>query len=124
MEDKPMRRWLLSALLVGVVCNPVAAQNQHPNQARGFNANGVYSTFDIDHINTFNGNLVVTIPIGQTYPVNGKLSYSLNLVYNSNVWSPREVCPNTVSVTQLSSTFLTLWTRKIGGTSITIITET
>jgi len=119
-----VRSLLIAIFVVLLTSSLVAAQNQHPNQARGFNANGVYSTFDIDHINTFNGNLVVTIPLGQTYPVNGKLSYSLNLVYNSNVWSPREVCPNTVSQSQLSSTFLSLWTRRLFGTTITLITET
>jgi RHS repeat-associated protein len=87
---------LLIVVIIISLSNYNRAQNQHPNQARGFNSNGVYSSFDIDHINTFNGNLVVTIPIGQSYPVNGSLSYSLSLVYNSNAWSPREVCPQTI----------------------------
>jgi RHS repeat-associated protein len=90
-----------------------AAQNQHPNQARGFNANGVYSAGDVDHVNLFNGNLTTTIPVGQPYPVNGQLSYSFTLVYNSNPWSPREVCPTTVDLSQQSSTFLSIQPRVV-----------
>ena len=118
-----MRRWLLTALLAVIVCSPATGQNQHPNQARGFNANGVYSSFDIDHINTFNGNLVITVPLGRTYPVNSDLSYSLHLIYNSNAWSPREVCPDTVDQTQLSSTFLSVFSRVVfrsGRGSVTV----
>ncbi|HSS18884.1 MAG TPA: RHS repeat-associated core domain-containing protein [Pyrinomonadaceae bacterium] len=100
----------LSALLL-FCAGIVEAQTQHPNQARGFNANGVYSSNDLDHINLFNGNLTVAIPVGQPYPVNGQLSYSFSLVYNSSQWSPREVCPTTVDQTQLSSVFFSLQAR-------------
>lgn len=68
------------------------AQSQHTNNARGFNANGAYASYDIDHINLFNGNLLITIPIGQRYPVNGNLSYQFNLVYNSFIWSYESTC--------------------------------
>lgn len=116
LEETHVRttRLLLVVLIALLLAADLAAQNQHPNQVRGFNSNGVYSSFGIDHINTFNGNLVVTIPIGQNYPVNGGLSYSLKLVYNSNVWSPREVCPDTVDLTQMSSTLLSVIGRVIG----------
>ncbi|MDY7094541.1 MAG: hypothetical protein SX243_16340, partial [Acidobacteriota bacterium] len=59
---------------------------QHPTQERGFSPERAYQQEDLDSINLFNGNLTVTIPIGQAYQGNGSLSYSLNLVYNSNVW--------------------------------------
>jgi hypothetical protein len=64
---------------------PVQAQ-EHPNVARGFNASGAFATGDIDNINPFNGNLVINLPLGQSFPVNGGLSYGLSLVYNSQVW--------------------------------------
>ena len=53
----------------------------------GFSANGVYSTTDVDSVNVFNGNLTLAIPVGSSYPVSERLSYSLTLVYNSSVWS-------------------------------------
>jgi RHS repeat-associated protein len=119
MEGKMLKgfRWVFVASIIISLLSSVEAQNQHPNHTRGFNSNGVYSSFDIDHINTFNGNLVITIPIGQNYPVNANLSYSLRLVYNSNVWSPREVCPDTVDQTQISSSFLSVIDRVIGHAS-------
>jgi RHS repeat-associated protein len=106
-------RLFVAATLILWLAVSSAAQNQHPNQARGFNANGVYSAGDVDHVNLFNGNLTVTIPIGQPYPVNGRLSYSFTLVYNSNPWSPREVCPTTVDLSQQSSTFLSIQPRVV-----------
>lgn len=68
------------------------AQSQHANNARGFNSNGAYQGHEIDHVNLFNGNLVIAIPLGQTYPVNGSLSYSFKLIYNSFIWSRERVC--------------------------------
>ena len=94
------------ALLLSGQCY---AQNQHKNQARGFNANGVYSQGDVDHINLFNGNLTVSIPIGQPYPVNGPLSYSFTLIYNSNPWSARQVCDNSIDQTTFFSQFYTVY---------------
>jgi RHS repeat-associated protein len=64
---------------------PASAQ-QHPNTARGFSSSGSFSTGDVDNVNLFNGNLVIRIPLGLSYPVNGNLAYQLTLVYNNNVW--------------------------------------
>jgi RHS repeat-associated protein len=84
-------------LLLGLaVAYPVAAQ-QHTNQARGFNGDAVYQLGDIDHVNLFNGNLTIDIPIGQEYTTNDGFSYRLRLVYNSNLWTFREVCSNIVN---------------------------
>lgn len=63
----------------------VANAQQHPNQDRGFSPDRVFASGDIDSVNTFNGNLVVSIPIGQPYPVNA-FNYRFMLVYNSNGW--------------------------------------
>ncbi len=77
------RSILLGVLLLAAL--PAVAQ-QHPNTARGFSTSGSFNPGDVDSINLFNGNLVIRIPIGQAYPVNGALSYGLVLVYNNNVW--------------------------------------
>lgn len=108
-------RLLFTASLVALLTIHVAAQNQHKNQERGFSSNGVYSSNgDVDNINLFNGNLTVTIPIGQKYPVNGQLSYGLTLVYNSNAWTGREVCLNGVDQDTLSTQFLSILPRFTG----------
>jgi RHS repeat-associated protein len=85
---KRLANFLLASLLLAAL--PAAAQ-QHPNTARGFSSTGSYSPGDIDTVNTFNGNLVIRIPIGQSYPVNAGLSFSLGLVYNNNVWDYQQV---------------------------------
>jgi RHS repeat-associated protein len=83
--------WLLP--IIAMLPALVAAQSQHMNQDRGFRANGVYSSHDIDSINLFSGSLTVAIPIGSKYKVGGDLDFSLNLFYNSNLWDFREDCP-------------------------------
>ena len=73
-----------SLLLVALI----DARAQHSNNARGFKSES-YKTDTIDHVNLFNGNLSLTIPIGQSYNAGGNLTYKLMLVYNSNVWDFR-----------------------------------
>jgi RHS repeat-associated protein len=64
-----------------------AAQAQFPNLARGFSPSGMFDVGGIDVVNGFNGNMVIRIPIGKSYPVGGTMgSYSFSLVYNSRVW--------------------------------------
>lgn len=72
----------------------VEAAEPHPILARGFEADQVYDFNDIDHVNAFNGNLVVTIPIGQRYPLNAGFEYGFTLVYNSRVWEYVHDCPD------------------------------
>jgi hypothetical protein len=88
----------LLALLAGMA--PPAAAQQHPNTARGFNAAAGFGGGDVDSVNPFNGNLVIRIPVGQPYKVNGSLSYQLNLVYNNNVWDYQEYDNGTATYTQ------------------------
>ena len=59
---------------------------EHPNDAHGFAADHVYSVHDVDTVNAFNGNMIIRIPIGPEYKVNGLLSYQLSLTYNSHLW--------------------------------------
>jgi RHS repeat-associated protein len=89
------RAVLLSLLLLATL--PAVAQ-QHPNTARGFN--GGFGAGDVDSVNPFNGNLVIRIPIGQGYHVNGNLSYQLGLVYNNNVWDYQQYDDGTMTYTQ------------------------
>lgn len=79
---------------------PLSAQ-EHPNVARGFARDKAFQVGDIDHINLFNGNLVLTLPLGQSYPVGGGLSFGLTLTYNSNAWDFEEsFAPSQNSYTQ------------------------
>jgi YD repeat-containing protein len=75
-------------LFVAVLLTSVlrASAQQHPNVERGFAADKVYQFGGIDSVNLFNGGVTLTIPLGQTYPVGGSLSYQWLLVYNSKVW--------------------------------------
>jgi RHS repeat-associated protein len=80
----PRNRFLAAVLLFAV---PVlAAADVHPNSEGGFAPEKAFQVGEIDNINMFNGNLVLTIPIGTSYPVGGGLSYGLTLVYNSTPW--------------------------------------
>jgi len=78
------RRFLLPALIV--LCATAALAQQFPTMQRGLSMNKEYSLGDIDAINSFNGNLSLSIPIGFDYPVNGAFKYKLTLHYNSKVW--------------------------------------
>ncbi len=78
----------LSFVVLGLFTAPAATSQEHPNIARGFSSQG--SGGDADSINPFNGNLSVAIPIGQSFSVNGGLSYGISLIYNSQVWEYEE----------------------------------
>lgn len=80
-----MKRTIACAILALIIV--VAAQAQKPPAIElGFKPDRVYDFNAIDSVNAFNGNVVVTIPIGMRYPAGGGLDYSLTLVYNSKVW--------------------------------------
>lgn len=78
-----LRLLLLSALLPAAFG---AFAQQHPNVKKGFSVDNVYQLGDLDHVNTFNGNLVVQIPLGGAYTAGGSLTYSLSVTYNSKLW--------------------------------------
>jgi hypothetical protein len=80
-----MRARSLALALLLAVAAPLLAQ-EHPNLAKGFAADKAYSMGDVDSVNLFNGNLTLSIPIGQSYPVGGNLSYRIAAYYNSNLW--------------------------------------
>jgi RHS repeat-associated protein len=72
--------------LFGVFLAAAAFGDQHPNLERGFDAASAYEIGELDQVNLFNGNLSLTLPIGQTYQGSGNLRYGFTLVYNSKVW--------------------------------------
>jgi hypothetical protein len=81
------RRCILWAVLFALSATPLVGQGvRDPNNARGYDPGKLYSFSDLDAVNTFNGNLMVRLPIGQTYHVGASLSYRLQLTYNSKVW--------------------------------------
>jgi len=75
----------LLGILLFTVASPVLAQ-QAPNLERGFAADKMYELSNIDNVNVFNGNLFVSLPIGQRFPLSTNLSYGLSLTYNSKLW--------------------------------------
>jgi RHS repeat-associated protein len=86
-----IRRAGLLLLLLALVGAPVRAQMPQ-NYDRGFAQDKVYQYGEIDHVNHFNGNLVLTIPIGPSFPLKGT-SYQMTLVYNSSIWDVMSVYP-------------------------------
>lgn len=103
-----LHRLGLAFLIFASVSVGARAQQSHVNQARGFNANQVYSVHDLDSVNVFNGNLVLGLPIGGTYKAGPDLSYSLKLFYNSNVWTHYEVAGGSGGV-NTNYNYMTVW---------------
>jgi YD repeat-containing protein len=77
---------LLPAIALFFACTLGVLAQTHPNVEKGFAADKMYQFGDIDHVNLFNGNLSLTIPISST-PVSDHLALSLTLVYNTKLWS-------------------------------------
>ncbi len=83
---------LLLALFVPFFGLPASAQ-QFPAQQRGLTADTAYQSGDLDNINLFNGNLSLSVPLGQPYPVGPSFSLGFSLHYNSKVWDyDEEIC--------------------------------
>lgn len=81
---------LLPFAVAAALLVPFTAEAQRDaNVERGFAPEKLYERgiTGIDHVNEFNGNLLITIPIGPTFSVDGGLSYGLTLVYNAKVWN-------------------------------------
>ena len=85
-----MKRILAVATLVTSVAANAIAQKPAPIEL-GFKPERVYEFGSIDHVNVFNGNVLVTVPIGLTFPVSSHLQYGLKLVYNSKMWDYKYV---------------------------------
>ena len=84
-----MRKTSLCRSLVALVLAIVAAAGMRPEDmilARGFKPNSVFSVGEFNSVNTFNGNLMLNIPLGQEYRTNGPLKYRFILHYDSHAW--------------------------------------
>ncbi|MCB1058358.1 MAG: hypothetical protein KDD11_22890, partial [Acidobacteria bacterium] len=69
-----------------------AAVYQPTPIARGILPDRPFQGLDgIDAVDLSSGNLVLRIPLGQTYTVGDRLAYGFQAVYNSNVWEPIRV---------------------------------
>lgn len=79
-----MRRLGIIALLIA--SSAFAQQQQHPNVEKGVAPNKMYQFGDIDSVNLFSGNVMIRLPIGQSYPVGPSFGYQLMLSYNSKLW--------------------------------------
>jgi hypothetical protein len=90
------RSGCILALLAALWAHPAIA-DYSPNLAEGLSKTD-QQVGDVDHVNLFNGNLTIVIPIGSSYPVGGTLSYRLVLAFNANAWH-FEDCSNPPDVT-------------------------
>ena len=81
------------ALLLAMCCllaTAAKAQQQFPSLEKGVQADKLYHFGEIDQVNAFNGNLIISLPIGLSYPIDGAFSYQLTLSYNSKVWDQKK----------------------------------
>lgn len=85
-------RALIAAACLAACLRPQPAQAAaDPVNARGYDVSQVYHGYaELDSVNSFNGNLMLSIPLGQTFKTNGTLSYAFKLQYNSNLWDMRQ----------------------------------
>lgn len=62
---------------------------------RGFKPDGTYDFSSLDTINLFNGNLSLSLPLGEAFPQGGGSTFGLQLAYTSNIWDFDYVCSAT-----------------------------
>jgi YD repeat-containing protein len=76
---------LIATALVFAIAGMATAQKTAGHEL-GFKPERLYQFGELDSVNMLNGNLTVTLPIGQRYSVGGSFGYQFQLVYNSKVW--------------------------------------
>jgi hypothetical protein len=78
--------WIAVAI-VGLLLFVTSARAQEdPDSERGARPSLAYKTDGLDSINLFNGAVTANVPLGQTYHVNGRLSYSFMASFATNSW--------------------------------------
>ncbi|HSS18934.1 MAG TPA: RHS repeat-associated core domain-containing protein [Pyrinomonadaceae bacterium] len=103
MPLQKTRNFLRIFLCLALVMLATRAHGQqHTNNERGLSAPST-QTGEMDTVNLYNGNLALTIPIGQSYNTGGNLNYGLTLVYNSNAWDFRTQYDSVVNRDQLQA---------------------
>src|SRR5688572_19810298 len=84
---RPVLLHVVAAFILALFAiNQSAYGQQNPNVERGFAPSKVFQFGDLDHINMFNGNLVIAIPLGHPYETSGGFTYGITLRYTGNVW--------------------------------------
>jgi hypothetical protein len=78
-------RFALAVALLLVAAAAISAQ-QNPDIERGARPGLAYRVDGLDHTSLFNGTVTLNVPLGQTYTVNGTLSYSFMASYATNAW--------------------------------------
>ena len=73
-------------LVTLLAAQPAAAQQQFPTLEKGFQADKLYQFGEVDSVNVFSGTLLINIPIGPDFALDGGMSYGLRLSYNSKPW--------------------------------------
>jgi RHS repeat-associated protein len=110
------RIWqLLAASLLAFAWGAQAVRaDDYPTQALGIQPQKAYQFGEVDHVDLFNGNLTLALPIGQRYPVGAGFSYGLNLVYNSNVWDYVDTSSGTAAFPKRNSNAGMGWLLTLG----------
>ncbi|MEM9553081.1 MAG: RHS repeat-associated core domain-containing protein [Acidobacteriota bacterium] len=86
-------------LVLFFIATATAAQDHNANRwilegqtlGRGFDATKYFVPGAVDAINTYNGNLTVTLPLGPRYILREGFDYGLTLTYNSTNWDLDQV---------------------------------
>ena len=92
-EENVMPRRTYAWALVLTLLPTAALAQRAATEKEGFNARGVYQLSGLDSVSLFNGTLVVTLPIGPSYPISPSLSFQLRAVYSSTAGWDHVSCP-------------------------------
>ena len=84
-------RWARAAglLLIGAAvlwAQPTPPAGQRGKAARGFHVGGGFNVSDIETINMVTGNVMLRIPLASLPPGRGGSAFTLDLLYNSQIW--------------------------------------
>ena len=75
--------------LVLILSLPLGAVGQGSTPQRGYQPSASYALSDIETINTVNGNLMLSLPLGKLPPGRGGLTGQLNLHYDSKLYDSK-----------------------------------
>jgi RHS repeat-associated protein len=104
-------------LFCALLCTGGALADDSDVLAPGFKPNGVFQVNDFDSVNTFNGNLMLNVPIGGQYRSNGTLGYQFMLHYDAHIWDLLSNEGISFASASFSGNVLTTWEyTKVGST--------
>lgn len=78
-------RWILFALVAAMAGLPLCGSVLNTT-AVGFDPTTAHQVNEFDTVNTFNGQLMVNVPLGPVYKSNGSLQYQFMLGHNRDPW--------------------------------------